>query len=92
MDELIVKKVTTRREMDDFVCLPNRLYRDCAQYVPDMERDIRDAFNPKKNAGLAFCEVQAFVAYYWSTPVGRIVGIINHRANEKWVRLQCALA
>ena len=84
MDELIVKKVTTRREMDDFVCLPNRLYRDCAQYVPDMERDIRDAFNPKKNAGLAFCEVQAFVAYYWSKPVGRIVGIINHRANEKW--------
>ncbi len=72
--------------MDDFVRLPSRLYRDCPQYVPDMERDIRDMFDPRKNAGLGFCEVQPFVAYYWSTPVGRIVGIINHRANRKWER------
>ena len=72
--------------MDDFVRLPSRLYRDCPQYVPDMERDIRDMFDPRKNAGLEFCEVQPFVAYYWSTPVGRIVGIINHRANRKWER------
>ena len=86
MNNLIVKKVTTKREMDDFVRLPSRLYRDCPQYVPDMERDIRDMFDPRKNAGLGFCEVQPFVAYYWSTPVGRIVGIINHRANRKWER------
>ena len=86
MNDLIVKKVTTKREMDDFVRLPSRLYRDCPQYVPDMERDIRDMFDPRKNAGLGFCEVQPFVAYYWSTPVGRIVGIINHRANRKWER------
>lgn len=86
MNDLIVKRVTTRREMDDFVRLPSRLYRDCPQYVPDMERDIRDMFDPRKNAGLGFCEVQPFVAYYWSTPVGRIVGIINHRANRKWER------
>lgn len=84
MNDLIVKKVTTRREMNDFARLPDRLYRDSPQYVPDMEQDIRDAFNPMKNAGLQFCEVQPFVAYMWSTPVGRIVGIINHRANEKW--------
>lgn len=70
--------------MNDFARLPDRLYRDSPQYVPDMEQDIRDAFNPMKNAGLQFCEVQPFVAYMWSTPVGRIVGIINHRANEKW--------
>lgn len=42
-------------------------------------------FNPAKNAGLEFTEMCPFVAYdAEENPVGRIVGIINHRANEKW--------
>ena len=72
--------------MDDFITLPHRLYADCPYYVPDLDSDIRDTFNPHKNAGLEFSEIQAFVAYYTNSPepVGRIAAILNHRANNKW--------
>lgn len=85
MKDLTIKKVTTKREMNDFVEFPETIYKDCPYYVPDLELDVRNMFNPKKNAGLECSEIQAFVAYDSNVhPVGRIAGIINHRANEKW--------
>ena len=86
MSMLSVKKVETRQEMDDFVRFTRAHYAHCPQYVPDLESDVRDTFNPKKNAGLEFSEVQPFIAYRDGKPVGRIAGIINHHANKKWNR------
>ena len=78
-------KVINKRMMDDFVRLPHRLYDNCPQYVPDLDSDIRDTFDPQKNAGLDYSEIQAFVAYdETGRCVGRVAGIINRRANEKW--------
>lgn len=88
MKDLTIKRVATKQEMDDFVRFPEKLYRDCPYYVPDLEMDIRNMFNPQKNAGLEFTDLQAFVAYdSQGKPVGRIAGIINRRANEKWKTL-----
>lgn len=71
--------------MNDFIRLPHRLYAGCPQYVPDLDRDIRETFDPDKNVGLEYSDIQAFVAYDGKgCPVGRIAGIINRRANEKW--------
>ena len=85
MRDLIIKKVETKREMNDFVRVTERLYKNCPYYVPDLEMDIHNTFNPKKNAGLEFSDIQAFIAYDGQgNPIGRIAGIINHRANEKW--------
>lgn len=85
MNIVNVKKVLTKREMDDFVKFPEKLYANCPYNVPDLEMDVRDTFNPRKNAGLEFSEIQPFVAYDSAGNVtGRIVGIINRHANEKW--------
>ena len=71
--------------MDDFVRLPRTIYAGNPCYVPDLEADIRDTFDPRKNAGLDFTDIQPFVAYDGEGhAVGRIAGIINHRANQKW--------
>ena len=70
--------------MDDFVHFTRGHYAHCKQYVPDLEREVRDMFNPKRNAGLEFTDIQPFVAYRDVKPVGRIAGIINHHANQKW--------
>ena len=72
--------------MDDFVHFTRVHYAHCKQYVPELERDVRDMFNPKKNAGLEFTDIQPFVAYRDGKVVGRIAGIINHHANKKWNR------
>ena len=84
MSTLSVKKVETRREMDDFVHFTRTHYAHCAQYVPDLERDVRSTFDAKKNSGLEFSDVQPFIAYRDGRPVGRVAGIINHHANKKW--------
>lgn len=54
--------------------------------------DIRNTFDPRKNAGLEFSEIQPFIAYNdEGKPVGRIAGIINHRANKKWQTKKCPI-
>jgi len=79
-----IRKVTCRRDMDDFVRLPRMMYHGVPQYVPDLERDVADVFCRKSNPGLEFSDVQPFVAYRDDVPVGRIVGIVNRKANERW--------
>ena len=80
-----VKKVTCKKEVDDFIRLTDYIYRDCPQYVPDMRSDVRtlltEGLSPSKLNALY---IQPFVAYRDGKPVGRIVGIVNQRANEKW--------
>lgn len=83
-ESLRIIKVNSPREMSDFIHVTDRIYRDCTQYVPDFESDIRGLFDHRKNPGLEFSDIQPFVAYRGNAPVGRIVGIINRKANEKW--------
>ena len=84
MNTVCVKKVETEKEMDDFVHFTRGHYAHCKQYVPDLERDIVGVFLKKSNPGLEFSDVQPFVAYQGDVPVGRIVGIVNRKANERW--------
>ena len=85
MNKVKVVKADTKKTMDDFVALPRYIYKDCAQYVPDLDMDVRATFDPKKNAGLEFSDIQPFVAYDDDGRcVGRIAAIINRRANERW--------
>ena len=84
MSKTDVVKASSKREMDDFIRLSYFTYRGCPQYVPDLESDIRDLFDPHKNPAYEFSQIQPFVAYRNDVAVGRIVGIINRKANEKW--------
>ncbi|MEE0119586.1 MAG: N-acetyltransferase [Bacteroidaceae bacterium] len=70
--------------MEKFIKFPITLYAGNGQFVPEMANDVRDSFNPDKNHGLSFTEVQAFIAERDGKVVGRIAGIINSRANKKW--------
>ena len=84
MNEVRVVKVTSHKEMNDFIHVVDDIYRNYPQYVPDLESDVRGLFSIKTNPGLEFSDIQPFVAYQNDKAVGRIVGIVNHKANEKW--------
>lgn len=84
MSDIKVKKVISRRDLHDFLAVPKTIYAGCSQYVPDLKQDIVNSITPQKNAGLSFSDLQAFVAYKGDKPVGRIVGIVNHKANKRW--------
>ena len=77
MENIYLKKVETKREMNDFVRFAGQLYAGCQYYVPDLDMDVIDSFNLSKNAGLEYSEIQPFIAYNATgKTVGRIAGII----------------
>ncbi|MCR4774062.1 MAG: N-acetyltransferase [Prevotella sp.] len=80
-----ITKVETHKQLRDFVAVPHIIYAGNPYYVPDLDSDVREMLQPKHNAALEFCDILPLVAYDDNDkPVGRILGIINHRANETW--------
>ena len=82
--QVVVKQVSTRKELKAFVHFPNELYKGNPYYVPQIESMDRDTLNPKKNHAFEVCEGICWLAYdEKGEVVGRVAGIINRRYNEK---------
>ena len=81
---ILIKPVSTGKEMSTFVRFGNRLYKGNKYYVPSMPMDDLNTLNPKKNGAFDFSEAQCFLAYKDGEVVGRVAAIINHKANESW--------
>ena len=81
---ITIQPVTTKKEMKQFICFNYDLYKDSPYAVPELYTDVRDTLDPTKNAAFEFCEAQPFIALREGKVVGRIVAIINHKANAAW--------
>ena len=79
-----IREIRTRKELKRFIQFANDLYKDCPYYCPPLFFDEMNCFTPEKNPALEVSEFRLWMAYRDNKPVGRIAGIINHRANEKW--------
>lgn len=84
MNNVKVIKVQSKKEMKMFISFPHTLYKNYDNYVPDLDSDIEDFLNPKKNRNLAYAEVQPFIAMQDGKIVGRIVGVVSHKSNNTW--------
>jgi hypothetical protein len=74
--------VTGRRELKQFIFLPEQLHRDHALWMPPIYMDEWDYFNVKKNRAFGYCDTTMALAWKGGRLVGRIMGIINHRHND----------
>lgn len=79
-----IREIHTKKELKQFIQFANDLYADCPYYCPPLFFDEMNCFDAEKNPALEVCEYQLWMAYREGKPVGRIAGIINKRANEKW--------
>ncbi|MCR5741810.1 MAG: hypothetical protein K6G38_05085 [Gammaproteobacteria bacterium] len=78
-----VREVKTKKERREFLNFPLKLYKGCPYYSPNLYISEKDIF--KKNYFYyETCEAIYFNAYKDNKIVGRIGGIINRAANEKW--------
>ena len=84
MSDIIIKKVSNKRELKAFIRFNYELYKDCPYAVPDFLEDTLDTFNPRKNAAFDFCEADFFLALKDGQTVGRVAAIVNHKANQTW--------
>ncbi|TMM31983.1 GTP cyclohydrolase [Polaribacter aestuariivivens] len=80
---ITLKKITSKKEMKQFVTFPFSLYKDNKYWVPPIIKDEVDNFDPKKNPVFENADAQFFVALKNGEIVGRIVAIINWFEVEK---------
>ena len=88
-NEIVIKEVKTKRELRRFVQFGIDLYKENSCYCPPIFFDEVNTFNPKGNPALEVCDFVIYMAYRNDKIVGRIVGIVNHRANEAWGVKKC---
>lgn len=81
---VLIKPVTTRKELKQFVRFANKLYKGNKYYVPSMPLDDLNTLDKTKNGAFEFCESEYYLAYKNGNLVGRVAAIINHKANESW--------
>ena len=75
---ILIRKVSSKRELKTFVRFANRLYKGNKYYVPSMPMDDMNTFNPEKNGAFEFSEAELYLAYKDGEVVGRVAAIINH--------------
>ena len=83
-----IKKVTTKKELKQFIRFNYEFYKNNPYAVPDLYEDMLQTFSPGKNAALDFCEADYFLALREGRIVGRVAAIINRRANATWKKRQ----
>lgn len=81
---VIVREVKDKKDLKDFVYFANRLYKGNEYYAPSLISDDYNTFDPARNGAMDFCDHQAFLAEKDGKLVGRVMAIINRKANEAW--------
>lgn len=78
-----IREVKTRKDLNKFIHLPAEIHRDHANWVPPIYMDDWEFFNPKKNKSFESCDTILLLAFRGDKAVGRIMGIIHRKYNEK---------
>jgi GNAT superfamily N-acetyltransferase len=76
-----IEPVSSRSELDTFIKLPWRLYRDEPAWVPPLLMDVKKRLDQRKNPFFKHAEAQYFLACRDGRPVGRISAHIDRNFN-----------
>ena len=79
---LTIRQVTCRRDLRRFTFLPRKIHARHPNWVPPLYRDEWNTFSPARNRAFGYCETLLLLALDGHEPVGRILGIVNHRHNR----------
>lgn len=82
MPDYKVTEVLDRRNLRRFIRFPDRLYRNCLQYVPALHSDQVNSLT--KVSSLSYCSRRMWIVEDGKKVVGRICAMINPRYNERY--------
>jgi len=82
MGSLTIKEVQSRKDLRDFIYLPEKVHRNDSNWLPPILMDEWELFDRKKNRSFQYADAVQYLALRDGKPVGRIMGIINTRYNE----------
>ena len=79
---IVVRPVTTPKELKQFIAFPWRIYRGDTNLVPPLISDIRARLDVKSNPFWRVAERELWMAWQGNQPVGRIAAIIDRARNQ----------
>jgi hypothetical protein len=82
MIEIIQVDLNDRRQVNEFIGLPFRLYAQTPQWVPPFISDVKVMMDPKKHPFYEHSEAVFFMAIQNGKPVGRIAVLENKPFNK----------
>jgi hypothetical protein len=77
-----IREVQSRTDLKTFIYLPEKIHAGHEYWVHPIYMDEWKFFDPKKNKAFGYCDTILLLAWRDGRPVGRAMGIINHRYNE----------
>lgn len=78
-----IREVKTRKDLHKFIHLPAEIHRNHANWVPPIYMDDWEFFDPRKNKSFSSCDTILLLARREKKVIGRIMGIIHRKYNEK---------
>jgi len=82
MPDYKILEVRTKKDLKRFIKFPDRLYKDCKQYVPALHSDQMKSLT--SCAPLEYCTAARWIVTDGNKVVGRISAMINPRYNERY--------
>ena len=82
--DIVLKKVTTRRELRAFIRFPHSLIRKNSAWVPALDMDEMNTLHWDKNPAFEHCQARYYLAYQNGKAVGRIAAIYNPLHRDTW--------
>ena len=79
---VVIREVASPQELKRYIRFPFELYQADPYWVPPLFADEKTYYNPQKNPNLRANPYQLFLAYQEQRVVGRVMGLINQRANQ----------
>lgn len=80
---IMIQEVNSKSDLRKFIHLPAAIHKNHPNWVPPIYMDEWEFFNPKKNKSFQSCDTILLLAYRDKEVVGRIMGIVHRKYNEK---------
>lgn len=78
-----IREVQGKNDLKKFIHLPSQIHKNHTNWVPPIYMDEWVFFNPKKNIAFSHSTTKLVLAEKNGKVVGRVMGIINHKYNQK---------
>jgi len=77
-----IRRITSKQDLDRFVRLPWKLYKNDPHWVPPLLRDVRLKLDRSKHPFFEHAKMELLLACRGNDVVGRIAAVVDDRHNE----------
>ncbi len=82
LDAIEITPVTSKKDLNDFIKLPWKIYKNDATWVPPLFSQQKATFDKKKHPFFEHSSADFFIARQGKEAVGTIAAILNNRHNK----------